>query len=228
MRRSTFILLLLFLSVTVVTCFSQQAYVAKYSTFTAFSYLSTPSLNLTQRGFDTDFGLNLRSWLTVGGDFSYNSGSSSLVPNDLSSAALGKLAPYLPYLPPGTVLAVPYNSSTYTYEAGPQFNYRKLRKVTFFARPALGALHVNIVAKPDPRIAPILSQVLGGLSKSDTVVFYGFGGGATWEIHRNFGLRVAADFVHYDMFSDLLNGGRNSVRVTVGTKFSWGKNILVK
>ena len=27
------------------------------------------------------------------------------------------------------------------------------------------------------------------------------------------------------MFSDLLDGGRNTMRVTVGTKYSWGKNI---
>ena len=66
------------------------------------------------------------------------------------------------------------------------------------------------------------------MSKSDTVVFYGFGGGMTWEATHNFGIRVAADFVHYDMFSDVLNGGRNTVRVTVGTKYNFGRNILGK
>jgi hypothetical protein len=230
MRRSFFCVLALFLLLTTLAAFSQQTDIRQFSTFTAFSYLSTPSLNLVQRGFDTDFGVNVRSWLTLGGDFSYASGSTSLLPSSLNSATQAKLAPFLPLLPPGYVLAVPYNSSTYTYEAGPQFNYRKLRKVTFFARPALGALHANFTAKPNDKItAAIVNGLLNGkTSSSDTVLFYGFGGGVTWEITPNFGLRVATDFVHYDFFSNILNGGRNSVRVVVGTKFSFGKNILRK
>ena len=228
MRRSTLLLSLLFLSIAVGTCFSQQEYVSRYSAFTAFSYLSTPSMNLTQRGFDADFGVNMRSWLTLGGDFSYNNGGSSMLPSQLSASTQAKLAPFLQYLPPGTVLAVPYSSSTYTYEAGPQFNYRHLKKVTLFVRPALGALHMSIAAHPEPQFAPLLTQALGSMSKSDTVVFYGFGGGITWEATPHFGIRVATDFVHYDVFSGLLHGGRNSVRVTVGTKYSFGRNILAK
>ena len=230
MRHSFVCVLALFLLSTALTCFSQQTDIRQFSAFGAFSYLSTPSLNLTQRGFDGDFGVNVRSWLTLGGDFSYANGHSSLLPNDLNSATQAKLAAFLPLLPPGFVLAVPYNSSTYTYEAGPQFNYRRLQHVTFFARPALGALHGNFTAKPND---PITSAIVGGLlngktSDSDTVVFYGFGGGITWEITPNFGLRVASDFVHFNYFSNILNGGRNSVRVVVGTKFSFGKNILRK
>jgi hypothetical protein len=100
--------------------------------------------------------------------------------------------------------------------------------VTLFARPALGALHMSMTANPDPRLAPLLTPLLGSMSKSDTVVFYGFGGGVTWEATPHFGIRVATDLVHYDVFSNLLNGGRNTVRVTVGTKYSFGRNILAK
>ncbi len=230
MRRSFFCVLALFLLLTVLNCVSQQTDIRQFSTFSAFSYLSTPSLNLVQRGFDGDFGVNVRSWLTLGADFSYASGNSSLLPSSLNSATQAKLAPILPYLPPGFVLAVPYNSSTYTYEAGPQFNYRRLQHVTFFARPALGALHGVFTAKPnDPITAGIVNGLLNGkTSSSDTVVFYGFGGGITWEITPNFGLRVASDFVHFNYFSNILDGGRNSVRVVVGTKFSFGKNIVRK
>ena len=231
MRRSTFFLLLIFVSLSVITCFSQQSFVSKYSAYGAYSYFSTPSLNLTQRGLDTDFGINVRSWLTLGGDFSYGTGNSSLLPSNLNAATQAKLAPYVPtFVKLGIPLAVPYNASTYTYEAGPQFNYRGLKKVTFFARPALGALHASIQAKPNnPYIAKLVGGLLnGGTSQSDTVVFYGFGGGMTWEATHQFGIRVAADFVHYNMFSDILNGGRNTVRVTVGTKFNFGKNILGK
>src|SRR6185312_13272950 len=64
-------------SLSPLACFGQQDYIARYSVFTAFSYLSTPSLNLAQRGFDGDVGVNVRPWLTLGGDFSYQSGHSS-------------------------------------------------------------------------------------------------------------------------------------------------------
>lgn len=230
MRRSLYVLLLVFLlSLPVVSCLAQQEYVARYSAFTAFSYLSTPSLNSVQRGFDGDFGLNLRSWLTFGGDFSYNGGSTTLLPNQLNAAAQAKLAPYVPFfVAKGIPLAVPYNNSTYTFEAGPQFNYRGLKHFTLFARPALGALRETFTAKPNnPYIAKIVTGLVGSnTSQSDTVVFYGFGGGITWEATPHYGIRVATDFVHYNFFSNLLNGGRNSVRVTVGTKVSWGKNII--
>ncbi len=230
MRPRILFVVFLFVLLTSLTGFSQQTDIRQFSTFGGFSYLSTPSLNLTQRGFDGDFGVNVRSWLTLGGDFSYSVGSSSLVPKYLNAATQAKLAPFLPYLPPGYVLAVPYDSATYTYEAGPQFNYRGFRKVTLFVRPALGALHAAVTVKPGD---PIAKQIVNGLlgtnpTKSDTAVFYGFGGGLTWEVTPNFGLRVATDVVHFNYFSDLLNGGRNSVRLTVGTKFSFGKNILAK
>ena len=80
MRRSFVCVLALFLLLTAVTCFSQQTDVTQFAAYSAFSYLSTPSLNLTQRGFDGDFGVNMRSWLTLGGDFSYAAGHSSLLP----------------------------------------------------------------------------------------------------------------------------------------------------
>jgi hypothetical protein len=228
MRHLFFCALALFLLPTALTCFSQQTEITQFAAFGAYSYLSTPSLNLTQRGFDGDFGYNLRSWLTLGSDFSVFNSHTSLLPNDLNPATQAKLAPFLPLLPPGFTLAVPYNSSTYTYEAGPQFNYRRLKKVTFFARPALGLLHAKFEAKPsNPIAAEIVSGLLNGSSsRSDTVVFYGFGGGFTWEVNPHFGIRGAADFARYDFFSNLLNGPRNSVRISVGTKFGFGKNIL--
>jgi len=232
MRRSILIFLLLFISLSVVTCLAQkQEYVPRYSAYGAYSYFSTPSLNSVQRGFDADFGVNVRSWLTLGGDFSYGAGNTTLLPNSLNAATQAKLAPYAPVFQKlGIPLAVPYNSSVYTYEAGPQFNYRGFSKVTFFARPALGALHASIEAKPNnPYLAQLVSGLVGkSMSQSDTVLFYGFGGGMTWEATPHFGIRVAADFVRYNMFSDILNGGRNTVRVTLGTKYSFGRNIMKK
>src|SRR5271165_3188629 len=207
MRPRTLSVVLLFVLLTTLTCFSQQTNIPQFSTFEAFSYLSTPSLNLVQRGFDGDLGYNWKSWLTLGFDFSYNNGHSTVLPNYLNLATQAKLAPFLPVFQElGIPLAIPYNSSTYTYEGGPQFNYRHLKKVTLFARPALGVLHADFTAKPNNQyIAELVSGLLNGkTSASDNVVFYGFGGGVTWEITPNFGLRVATDFVHYNYFSNLL------------------------
>ena len=184
--RRCIVLLIVLLSFSAMSCFSQQDYIARYSVFTAYSYLSTPSLNLTQRGFDGDVGVNLRSWLTLGGDFSYQSGHASLVPGETLFSAQAKLAPIIPLLPPGFVLAVPYNARTWTYEAGPQFNYRKEKHFTYFARPALGALHSDFSAKPGECQQPelhcqaILTQIVTGLvgpslGKSDTVFFTALG-----------------------------------------------------
>ena len=237
MRLRIFSALMLFLVVASLTCFAQQTDIPRFSTFEAFSYYATPSLNLVQRGIDADFGVNVRPWLTLGFDFSYGDGGSTIVPHQLSPAVQAQLAALGPLLPPGFIVAVPYSAQDYTYEAGPQFNYRHFKKFTLFARPALGAIHVAFKGEPQACYQPqlgcqvILTQVLTSLvgpsqTKSDTVVFYGFGGGVTWEATRNVGFRVATDFVHENFFSSLLDGGRNSFRVTVGTKFSFGKNIV--
>ena len=237
MRLKVFSALTLFLILSSLTCFSQQTDIPQFSTFVAYSYYATPSLNLAQRGIDADFGVNVRPWLTLGFDFSYGDGGSTLFPNHLSRSVQAQLAPILPTLPPGFVLAVPFSAQDYTYEGGPQFNYRHFKNFTLFARPALGAIHVAFKTEPQACGQPqlgcqiiltqILNQLVGpSLSKSDTVVFYGFGGGVTWEATRHVGVRVATDFVHENFFSGLLDGGRNSYRVTVGTKFSFGKNIV--
>ena len=237
MRLKTFSAVILFIVLTSLFSFSQQTDIPLFSTFGGFSYYATPSLNLVQRGVDADFGVNVRPWLTLGFDFSYGDGGSTLFPNKLAAPVQAQLAPIISTLPPGFVLAVPFSAQDYTYEAGPQFNYRHFKHVTLFARPALGAIHVAFKTEPQACGQPqlgcqiiltqILNQLVGPtLSKSDTVVFYGFGGGLTWEITPNFGIRAATDFVHENFFSGLLDGGRNSFRVTVGTKFSFGKNIV--
>jgi len=232
MRRSLFCVLALLLLSTAPTCFSQQDDIRRFTVFGAYTYLATRSLNLTQRGFDGDLGYNYRPWLSFGFDFGYYDGHNTIFPNELSPAGLALLGPLGP-LPPG--FGVPFNIQTLTYEAGPQLNYRHLKKVTFFVRPALGALHATAKVRNQflaglneevPGLGTEFCAVLLGCSKNDTVPFYGFGGGMSWEITPHFGLRVTGDFAHYDFFSKLLNGSRNSVRVSIGPKFSFGKNIV--
>jgi len=210
------------------TCFSQQTDITQFSVIGGYSYLATPSLNLAQRGFNGDFAQNVRPWLSVGFDFSVFTGYSSLLPSYLNAKTQGKLTHLLPPGFPVSAVAVPYNSSTYTYQLGPQFNYRRFKHGTFFVRPALGALHATADTTPNPLVAPLVGALLGGkkLSTSDNTLFYGFGGGATWEITPHFGLRVAADMARFNYFSNLLNGSRTAVRLTLSPKLGFGKNIL--
>jgi len=241
MRRLFLCTLAVFLLTSTLTCFAQQDDVRQFVIFGADTYLATPSLNLAQRGFDGDLGYNYRSWLSLGFDFGYYGGHSTLLPSDLSAASQATIGAFIKTLPPAEQpLAaaffdngVRYNITTTTYEAGPQLNYRHFKHVTLFVRPALGALHASAEVRKEfaamnPTFTPVVCTLLNlvGCGKADTVPFYGFGAGASWEINPHFGIRATTDFAHYNFFSGLLNGGRNSVRVSIGPKFSFGKNII--
>lgn len=226
MRRPLFCVFA-FLLLSTLTSFSQQTEISQFSVISGYSYLATPSMNLAQRGFNGDIAQNVRPWLSIGFDFSVFSGYSTLVPSYLNASTQTRLASLLPPGFPLSAVAVPFNSSTSTYQLGPQFNYRRLKHVTFFVRPALGLLHAKADTTPNASIAPLVGALLGGgkLSATDHTVFYGFGGGATWEINPHFGLRLTADLARFNYFSDLLNGSRNAVRLTLAPKFSFGRNI---
>ncbi len=207
------------------TGFAQQQYVSRYHVFTGFSYFPTPNLNLYQRGFNVTAGVNVRRWLALGGDFSVFTGGSSLMPGQLSPSEQARLAPLLVLLPPGYVVNIPYSVNTYTYAAGPQFNYRRLKRVSFFIRPALGLIHQSVRAQPRDVIETSIVAAVLPNGASDTVVFYGAGGGFEINASQHFGLRVAADFVHMGLFEGFLRDPQNSVRLSVGPTFRFGRNI---
>ena len=96
MRPKITTAVLLFISLTALTAFSEKTEITRFAAFGAYSSLSSPSLNLTQRGFDGDFGWNYESWLTLGFDFSTFTGHTSLYPSDLSQSVQARLIPFLP------------------------------------------------------------------------------------------------------------------------------------
>ncbi len=204
---------------------AQQQYVSRYDVFTGFSYFPTLSLNLYQRGFNATAGVNARRWVALGGDFSVFTGGSSLTPGQLSPSQQARLAPFLPLLPPGYVISVPYNVKTYTYAAGPQLICRRLKSVSFFVRPALGAIHQSVRAKPRDAIQTSIVAAVLPNGDSDTVAFYGVGGGFDTRTSEHFGLRVAADFVHMGLFKGFLKEPQNAVRLSVGPTFRFGRNV---
>ena len=227
MRLSRVIIVCVFLLFCVVSAFPQQDYVGRYDVYGGFSFLSTPKLNLFERGFHGQGGFNLNHWLALGFDFSTFDGHSSLFPSQLNTNKQAQLAPFLGLLPPGYTLCVPYNVRTYTYAAGPQFNYRHFKQITFFIHPSLGAMHQDTTARPkDPIQTAVVAGLLGPKPKtSDTVVFWGVGGGIDLNVHKNVSFKLHTDFVHTKLYSGLLNAGENDVRFSVGPVFHFGKNV---
>jgi len=237
MRPKTLFVLTVFVLLASLSGFAQQDYVGRWEAYTGYSFFDTPSLNLFQNGFNGEFGANIRPWLALGFDFSVFQGSNSITPGMLNSGVQQQLVQTITegmeagLIPPGYRLTgVPSTSTTYTYSAGPQFNIRHFQQVTFFVRPALGALHESASLNPtDPVTKALVVGLVGSsLHKTDTVVFYGFGGGIDFNIAQHVSISTAADLVHYDMFSGLLNGGRNTVRFSIGPKFHFGQNIMHK
>jgi hypothetical protein len=201
------------------TCaFAQQDYIGRYDAFAGFSYLASPKLNLAERGVNGQFGINVNRWLAIGADYSYFTGHSDIRPQDLTPSLQAQLAPILPLLGPNP--AIPFDSITYTFTAGPQINFRQLKWVTFFVRPAIGGMHELATLKP---VGPVQTLVVAALApggkRSDLKPFYGVGGGLDLNATGHFAIRVGVDVVHVNLFDNILNGGRNSVRVSVGPAF---------
>ena len=237
MRPKTLFVIAVFVLLASLSGFAQQDYVGRWEAYTGYSFFNTPSLNLFQNGFNGEFGTNVKPWLALGFDFSVFQGSNTQTPGMLNSGVQQELVQTITggiqagLIPPGYRLTgVPSTSTTYTYSAGPQINIRHFKPVTFFVRPALGALHESASLSPsDPVTRALVVGLVGSsLHKTDTVVFYGFGGGMDLNFSQHVSLSVASDLVHYNMFSNLLNGGRNTLRFSVGPKFHFGENIMKK
>jgi opacity protein-like surface antigen len=222
--------------------FAQQDYVGRFDVFGAFSFLDSPKLDLQQRGFNTQLGYNARRWLAFGFDYSIQNGHAALVTSDLKpniqtglnqlvlAGQAGVFAPLV--IPANYQLWAPFNATTQTFTAGPQLAYRHFKKVTLFAHPSIGAIHEYITVKShDPFTAVVVlpaliaTGTLRTLKPNDTTYFYGLGGGADFNATKHFHIRADVEFVHVFLFSDLLKDPRNSVRLSVGPTFNFGRNV---
>ncbi len=203
-----------------VPAFAQQTDVNRYDVFTGFSYMISPARNLIERGFNGEFGVNVRRWLALGGDFSVLKGRGTINPRETV------FAPLLAGIPPSAIPGVPFDSTTYTFAAGPQFNLRRWEKFTLFARPGLGGIHEVADIDLTP-LAPLaqLGIVLPPVAphQTDTAVFYGLGGGFDANISRPVAIRFTVDWVNTHLFSDLLTQRQNYVRFSIGPTFRWGE-----
>ena len=199
---------------------AQQTDINRYTLFTGFDYMVSPARNLTERGFESDFGVTVRPWLGLGGDFGILgadviSGAGTINGSETIYAPVVK-----PFIDPSTI-HVPFKSTTYTFAVGPQFYLRKWDKVTFFARPGFGGIHEKAVISFPPQLA-LLGITLPNAQQTDTTYFVGLGGGFDLNVSRPVGIRFAADWVNTHLFSNLLTQRQNYIRLSVGPTFRWG------
>jgi hypothetical protein len=208
--------------------FAQQTNINRYTLFTGFDYMISPARNLTERGFEADFGVTLKPWLALGGDF------GAMGDGIISGAGTinGSETVYAPavnqsgLLPGGAnSINVAFTSTTYTFAAGPQFYLRKWEKVTFLARPGFGGIHENADIAFPPTLVPLFTYLqipLPNSHQSDTQLFFGLGGGFDVNVSKKVGARFAVDWVNTHLFSNLLVPRQNYIRFSMGPTFRWG------
>jgi hypothetical protein len=225
-------LLLILISILGAGGVNAQDYVGRYDVYGGFTYLGSPDINLAQRGFHFQTGFRPRRWLSLGFDYSISTGHTSLSGSYLTTQLQQQLGAQLAALaaagqvPPGYSLSVPFDATTQTFAAGPQLDLHHFHKLTIFVRPSIGAIHELATLHPvDPIAAAIAAQLAPSGQKTDWTGFYGFGGGVTLRITDHVGIRLQADFVHNHLFSDLLKDGRNTVRLSIGPAFQFGRNV---
>jgi len=215
-----------------VTALAQQTEIHRYDVYAGFAGFETPWLNLAQRGFHTQEGMNLRPWLSVGFDYSEASGHNSLTPAVLKPSLQQEIATeiqeliLLGELPPNYQLIVPTDAFSETFAMGPQLAYRHWKPVTLFVRPSLGAIRQKVTPHPtDPFSTAVIAQLAPAGYKLDWQGFYGFGGGFDWNATNHFALRAQTDVVYWDLFNDLLAHGSWTTRYAVGLTYRFGRNI---
>lgn len=211
---------------------AQQSYVGLFDLYGGFTYLDSPNIDLAQRGFHLQAGVNPRTWLALGFDYSILTGHTDIKPDQLTTSLQTQLGTEFAGLiaagiiPPTYSLVVPFDATTQTFAAGPQLMIRHWSAVTLFVRPSIGAIHETATLHAlDPIAAGVVTQLAPTGNKEDWTGFYGFGGGAEFNFSRHFSIRAQADFVHNHLFSDVLKNGRNAVRLSIGPAFHFGRNV---
>ena len=222
MKNLLFCVLAIFVCLPAV---AQQTDINRYTLYTGFDSMISPARSLTEYGFDVDFGVTVRPWVALGGDFgalgnSIISGSGTINGSETVYAPTVTAVGGNPSL-----IQVPFKSTTYTFAAGPQFYLRKWQKITLFARPGLGGIHESADLTFPPDLAPLFQELqipIPSAHQTDTTWFVGVGGGCDFNVSRRVGLRVSVDWINTHLFSNLLTDRQNYARFTIGPTFRWG------
>ena len=219
-----------------VCAFAQkdQNYIGRYDVYAGYTYLGSPDMNLSQRGLNVQTGVNLRKWLAFGVDYSIEFGKGTLTASKLKPALNQELVGMLGQTLTNELM-VPFDATTQTFAAGPNIVFHPRKKLAAFIHPSLGAIHENIsidpsIGTPQPYpglvVGALLQQgVIKTTKPNDTTYFYGLGGGFEYAATKHVHIRTDIEFVHVYLYESLLANSRNSVRISIGPTFNFGKNI---
>ena len=216
--------------------FCQQSYVSRYDVYGGYAFLNSPAISLFENGFATQVGIRPKTWLSFGFDYTLASGdltvtTSQLLPtlqtNLQAGIAAGVKAGVLPANYPYGSMSVAAHSRTQTFAVGPQLAYRRLSKATLFLRPVFaGVIHETVTPLPqDAVLKALVGSLITTPTKSDNVLFVGFGGGFDIILSKHFAWRTQGDLVYDHLFNDLLKDGRFTTRFSSGPAFNFGRNI---
>ena len=207
-----------------LSLFAQQTEINRYTLFTGFDYMVSPARNLTERGFEVDFGVTAKPWLGLGVDFGILTGAGTITGTETVYASAVNQSGLVPG--GAASIHVPFDSVTYTLAAGPQIYIRRWEKITFLIRPGLGMMHERADVTFPSTLAPLFGALQlrpPGVHQNDTQLFVGMGGGFDLNLSRTVGFRFAADWVNTHLFSNLLTPRQNYLRLSVGPTCRWGK-----
>jgi len=205
-----------------------QSYVGRFEVYEGYMYLDSPHVSLAEPGYHIQAGLRKSTRISLGFDYSRGTGDLSMTSNLLTTALQQQFNSAISsgVLPANYRLAVPMRASTQTFTMGPQFPYRRFNKVTPFVRPSVGALKEVATVRPTDFLTHLIVGTITPTGRlEEWTAFYGFGGGVALNFSRHFSLVVQADFVHDHLFNDILKDGRNTVRLSIGPGFQFGKNV---
>jgi hypothetical protein len=228
----TFVLLLLSFPLS-----GQQSYVTRFDVYGGYSFLNSPAVSLFENGFAVQAGFRPKTWMSFGVDYTFGTGDLTIRPDQLLPAlqtqlqtgiALGIKAGVLPANYPYSTLSVVAHSRTQTIAVGPQLAYRHFTKATLFLRPVYaGIMHEAATPQPqDAVIKALVSNLITEPTKTDNVLFIGFGGGFDILFGKHFAWRTQADLVYDHLFNDLVTNGRFTTRFSSGPAFNFGPNIV--
>lgn len=94
--------------------FCQQDYVGRFDLYNGFAWLDSPSAKLQQRGYHLQAGVNARSWLAIGFDYSVSQGDFTLTPDLLKPALQTQIAGQLAALEAAGVIPAGYQVAVST------------------------------------------------------------------------------------------------------------------
>jgi len=207
-------------------------YVGRFLVYAGYMRLDSPKISLDEPGVHIQAGMRWSRHISLGFDYSRGTGSTAIGLNQATTALQNRFDPILAsfiangLVPANYAAVLPFASVTQTFTAGPEFPYRRFKRITPYIRPSAGIINEIATAHPTDTLTRLVVNSIAPSGKEEEwTAFYGFGGGVAFNVTKHFSLVVQADLVHDHLFPDLLKDGRNTIRFSIGPGFQFGHNV---